>query len=196
MFNHGAAFLHYVLYRVGLHRPESQTTEKERQVIADFAASKLHAVEIGVFEGLTTRLIAEKLADDGTLYAIDPFFSGRLGICYAEKIARRYVRYISESKIRFIKALSHDALDQAPEALDFVFIDGDHSLEGIRRDWNDWSGRVVPGGIIALHDTCVPEHNPSVADLGSFHYFQSTIRFDERFELLKQVESLSVLRRK
>jgi predicted O-methyltransferase YrrM len=33
-----------------------------------------------------------------------------------------------------------------------LFIDGDHSYEGVRRDWELYSPLVRPGGLIALHD--------------------------------------------
>jgi hypothetical protein len=31
-------------------------------------------------------------------------------------------------------------------AVDFVFIDGDHSYDGLRADWLGWSMLVMPGG--------------------------------------------------
>jgi predicted O-methyltransferase YrrM len=36
--------------------------------------------------------------------------------------------------------------------LDFLFIDGDHSYEGVKADFLDYSGFVRPGGLIAFHD--------------------------------------------
>ena len=33
-----------------------------------------------------------------------------------------------------------------------MFIDGDHSEEGARRDWEDWHGFVEPGGVVIFHD--------------------------------------------
>ncbi len=36
--------------------------------------------------------------------------------------------------------------------VDFVFIDGDHSPEGCREDWDVWHPHVRPGGAIAFHD--------------------------------------------
>lgn len=38
------------------------------------------------------------------------------------------------------------------EKLDFLFIDGDHSLDGVRRDFEDYSPLVREGGLIAFHD--------------------------------------------
>lgn len=38
------------------------------------------------------------------------------------------------------------------ESLDFVFIDADHSAEGVRRDIQDWTPKVKPGGWVIGHD--------------------------------------------
>jgi predicted O-methyltransferase YrrM len=36
--------------------------------------------------------------------------------------------------------------------LDFLFIDGDHSYEGVKKDFEDYRCFVRPGGLIAFHD--------------------------------------------
>lgn len=38
--------------------------------------------------------------------------------------------------------------------VDFLFIDGDHSYEGVKRDFYDYSRFVKQGGLIVLHDVC------------------------------------------
>jgi predicted O-methyltransferase YrrM len=167
----------------------------ERAALAKWASGRCRAAEIGVYEGRTTRVIAEVLADGGGLFAIDPFFPGRLGICWSKLVARQHLRASPcWSRVRWVEHLSHEAVHQVHGELDFLFIDGDHSLEAIQRDWRDWSCRIARGGIVALHDTRAPPHNPRVGDLGSCRYFASHIRHDPRFELLEQVDSLSVLR--
>ena len=37
-----------------------------------------------------------------------------------------------------------------PSAIDFLFLDGDHSYEGVRRDFENYAPLVRPGGIVAL----------------------------------------------
>jgi predicted O-methyltransferase YrrM len=37
-------------------------------------------------------------------------------------------------------------------ALDFVFIDADHSYEAVRQDIKDWQSKVKPGGWVGGHD--------------------------------------------
>lgn len=50
------------------------------------------------------------------------------------------------------------------ELFDFVFIDGDHSYEGVRADWLTWSPLVGPGGIVAFHDAWpnLDRHEPGI----------------------------------
>ncbi|MCF7763110.1 MAG: tetratricopeptide repeat protein [Verrucomicrobia bacterium] len=38
------------------------------------------------------------------------------------------------------------------QSLDFCYLDGDHSLEGVREDLKHWMPKVKPGGILAGHD--------------------------------------------
>jgi predicted O-methyltransferase YrrM len=38
------------------------------------------------------------------------------------------------------------------QAVDFLWIDGDHSDAGVRADWADYGPLVRPGGLIAFHD--------------------------------------------
>jgi len=51
--------------------------------------------------------------------------------------------------------------------VDVLFIDGDHSYGGVRRDYELWSPLVRPGGIIAFHDvlTHPPQYGVEVDKL-------------------------------
>lgn len=49
------------------------------------------------------------------------------------------------------KALQRDVENYLP-TVDFLFIDGDHSLEGVKQDFEMYSPFVRKGGIIAFHD--------------------------------------------
>ncbi len=197
MSSTGKAVFHTVGYLMGVESAATQTTATERETIRRFAAGRRRGLEIGVFEGVSTVVIAESLAQDGVLTGVDPFIKGRLGICWGEIIARRNIRRAQlAQKVNLVKSFSHDALTLIQGTFDFIFVDGDHSLDGIRRDWQGWSERVTKGGVMLLHDTQIPAHNPAVASLGSYQYYQDVIASDERFEVVAMVESLSVLQRR
>lgn len=193
----GRSAMHYARVVLGLDQPQTQTTPAERDVLASFLPGAKRIVEIGVFEGFTTRMLAERADSDAVIYGIDPFFSGRLGISWGEWIARRYNgKHLRNGKIHFVAKLSTDVDGDVPTPVDYVFIDGDHSLAGIKADWAYWSERLASGGIIALHDTLLtPEKRPGYT-LGSIEYFRDHICHDLRFEIVRQRDSLSVLRKR
>src|SRR6185369_5527342 len=159
----GKTVKHFLRYLLGLESAHTQTSEAERGALVRHAKGRKRLVEIGVYEGFTTAILAQAMAPDGVLHAIDPFLSGRLGICWGKWVARREVAKAKPSgRVEFVEKFSHQAAPVLKGDFDFVFIDGDHSLEGIQRDWADWSPRITPAGIMALHDTRVPAHNPGV----------------------------------
>ena len=49
--------------------------------------------------------------------------------------------------------------------LDVLFIDGDHTYEGCRDDFDDYSGLVRPGGLVLMHDVLHRELLPAVGDV-------------------------------
>lgn len=65
----------------------------------------------------------------------------------------------SSCKVKLLTGDSHSAEFKARvakelngEKVDFLFIDGDHSVAGVEADYNDYKEFVRPGGIIAFHD--------------------------------------------
>ena len=52
-----------------------------------------------------------------------------------------------------ILSASEDAAKNFDKPVELVFIDGDHSYKGVKRDFELWFPKVVEGGIMAFHDT-------------------------------------------
>jgi len=191
----GRTALHYLAVIFGVSAPQTQTTQAEREMLCKFIPGRKHIVEVGVFEGFTTRLLATAADADAVVYGVDPFFSGRLGISWGELIAIAYNRRnIKNGKTRIIRKFSTEVTNEAPQVIDYVFIDADHSLAGISADWAFWGARLTSGGIIALHDTVVSPNSPN--ELGSHQYFGSHIQHDPAFEIVGQQDCLSVLRKR
>jgi predicted O-methyltransferase YrrM len=63
--------------------------------------------------------------------------------------------------------------------LDFLFIDGDHTYEGVKKDFEMYSPLVGAGGIIALHDICThpPKFNCHVDEF--WHEVRDRYRHEE-----------------
>lgn len=118
----------------------------------------LKAVEIGVDDGSTTRpLLLGVAAVDGHLWSVDP------APCQAARA------YIADSGLAdrwsFENMTSQEFATRCPQPLDLVWIDGDHSAEGVRSDWQLYEPLVRPNGIIAFHDKLNTREFPGIAKL-------------------------------
>jgi predicted O-methyltransferase YrrM len=188
-------FLHYLRVLRATEIPLTQTSEAERDLLKKYLPGMKRIVEIGVFQGFTTRVLADHSDEDATIYGVDPFFVD-LGVSWCLKVASKHNReHLRSGRLRLVRALSTEIGTRVPAEVDYVFVDADHSLEAIRRDWDFWSARLAPGGIIALHDTLLTPDRPKSAELGSHQYFRSHIQRDPRFEIVEQVDSLTVMRK-
>ena len=84
--------LHFLFWKMGLAPADTQTTEAERAALARYAKDTRRLVEIGVWHGVTTTILRRVMAADGILFAVDPFFPGRLGFSVQKLIAHGEVR--------------------------------------------------------------------------------------------------------
>lgn len=188
---------HFTLWALGLARPESQTTQSERNALARYAADRHRLAEIGVWHGLTTRLLRSVMAPDGVYFAIDPYPVGRLGFNTQFWIAHYEVRQVTRGRVVWLRTTGADAATDflvraAP--IDFLFIDGDHTFDGLRADWEAWAGHIRANGVVALHDSRPTILRP-IHDAGSVRYLNDVIRHDPRFEVVEEVDSLTILKR-
>ena len=186
--------VHYVKWLLNLAAAETQTTESERACLASHARGRTRLVEIGVWHGVTTARLRAAMDPAGELSAVDPYPVGRLGFSMQRRIARREVGRVRGGRVRWIRTTGASAaLGHGP--VDFVFIDGDHSAEGLLGDWHAWSGLVDAGGIIALHDSRSTAER-RIDDAGSVRVTNDVILRDPRFDLVEAVDSLTVVRRR
>lgn len=180
-----------LLWRAGLVTPAPWANPEETACLLRHAAGKRRLAEIGVWEGGTTRQLRSTMHPSGVLFAIDPFPGGRLGLSYQRPIAHGEVRRVRRGDVVWIRATGVSAskdprVTAAP--FDFVFIDGDHSFEGLRADWNAWS--PLAADILALHDVI------GAPDQGSVRFAREYAFTDPRFTLVETAGCLAVLRRR
>jgi hypothetical protein len=191
--------LHFVSWSVGLAEPQTQTSRAERQCLSKWAVGKTHLIEIGSWHGVTTSELRQVMAPEGVLFAVDPFPRGRLGFSTQRVIARREVSSIRNGRVEWIRSTGKEAaarhLAEGRPSVDFVFVDGDHTYEAIRDDWNGWSGLVSSGGIMAFHDSR-SSVDREIEGAGSAIFTREVILLDERFALVDSADTLTVIRRK
>lgn len=189
---------HFMKWCCGIDAPTTQTTARERECLAKHATGKRRLVEIGVWEGVTARQIRQNMSPSATYFAVDPYPRGRLGFSTQSLIAHRAVNSIDRGKVVWLRTTGAMAAvhpEVAGQPVDWIFIDGDHSYEGLRADWTAWRDKIAPDGIVALHDSRATEDRP-IEQAGSVRFTQDTILIDPAFEKVDEVDSLTVLRRK
>lgn len=184
-----------MLHRFGLVEAISQTNEAELSALSKYARGFRLALEIGSFQGVSAAKIARNMSADGILYCVDPWpeRNSRGNPCL--DIFRRHVRRAGIAhKLRVMQDVSGNILHKLPPKLDFIFVDGDHSLETITFDWTLVKDKLRRNGIVCLHDVLIPPSEPW-RYFGSTKYFETTIQTDPEFRIIDQVHSLAALRR-
>ncbi len=189
---------HFVLWSLGLVSAETQTTERERAALADLASGRRRLVEVGVWHGVTTARLRQAMAPDGVLFAVDPFPPGRLGFSLQRRVARAEAERIRRGVVRWLRMTGAEAAAWYAHAgeppVDFIFVDGDHTFEGLRADWLGWRELVAPGGLVALHDSRSTP-NRLIDEAGSLRYTRDVILRDPDFRVVRTLDTLTVVER-
>lgn len=124
-------------------------------------------LEIGTARGGTLYLWAQAAAPQAQLISLD-LPGGSFGGGYPEARLPFYQSFTApEQTLHLLRADSHapqslqkvrDLLRDQP--IDFLFIDGDHTFEGVCADYQAYAPLVRPGGLIALHDILPQPDSP------------------------------------
>ena len=132
--------------------PRRLSTDLECRVLGEFAAkARLGIIEIGVFDASTTKEFATKT--QVPIYGIDPIIPDSMG----ERNVGNEVHIENNMKFykdfHFVKDFSYNAVKTWDKPFDFIFIDGDHTYEAVKQDFEDWFPLLAKGGIVAFHDS-------------------------------------------
>lgn len=191
--------LYFLTWKFRLQSALTQTSEAEIACLCSHASGKRRLVEIGVWHGVNTRNFRQVMAPEGVLYAIDPFPHGRFGKSWHRPIAYGEVGRVPNGRVTFLECSSKQAIEQfrliEAEPIDFLFIDGDHTYEGVNMDWELWAPLVGTGGIVALHDSrAYPGRD--IHESGPARFTRDVVLQSKDFTLLEQVDSLTVMQRR
>lgn len=185
---------------------------REGIALAEAATSVTHlgpAVEIGSYCGKSTVYLGSALkAVGGVLLAIDhhrgseenqpgeeyhdpELADGQGGMSSLPLFRDTLRRAALEDNVVPVVASSALAARALQGGFGFVFIDGGHSMAAALADYRNWAGRIVPGGILAIHDVF-----PNPADGGRPpHEIYKLALHSGMFREENVVASLRILRR-
>lgn len=117
-------------------------------------------VETGSARGWSACHIGLALRENvrGKLYAIDPHSSTEWndsgGPDASLNVFRRHVSAMGlDPYVEVVRADSRTAAQSWSRPIDLLFIDGDHSYEGVKADWDLFSPFLTPSAVTIFHDT-------------------------------------------
>lgn len=132
-------------------------------------------VEIGSARGKSACTIGLALRRNGggRLYAIDPHSSTNWNDTDSVDsltILNAHLRKAGVTEyVEVVRKTSAEAAVGWKEPIDLIFIDGDHSYEGVKKDWDLFVPHVSEFGVVVFHDTIWdlrPDPELSRTDMG------------------------------
>lgn len=143
---------------------EGWLTTEEAKYLFDTASQLKNQgviVEIGSYKGKSTSFIGNgaKIAGVDKLFCIDPHIGSeklrqKLGVYNSfEQFQQNCIKANVNDIVHPIVDISENAIKNFTDKIEFLFIDGDHSYEAVKLDFELWSPLLINGGIISFHDT-------------------------------------------
>ena len=139
-------------------------------------------VELGVKEGESYFAFCQSAAENKIsvrCYGIDSWRgdiqTGKLSPQIAEEVADYNWQYSSFSELKqmlFAKALD----DFADGTIDLLHIDGAHTYNDVKTDFESWLPKVSPNGLVLFHDVMVRDHG-----FGVWKVWEQIAREDNSF---------------
>lgn len=121
-------------------------------------------VEIGSFRGRSMIMLASSAPEGTEIVAIDPHIGTDRGpqeIVTTAELGESdnevFIRNLTEAgvidRVRHVRKLSSEALDDVEGPIDLLYIDGAHRYGPARDDMVRWGARVADGGTLLVHDS-------------------------------------------
>lgn len=143
-----------------------QSREQFLTELQPFIGTNSNGAEIGVLYGDFSQMLLETL-NPKLLLLIDPYTKsqkkydtslGFLTTAYSgeyeyQNLLSRFLHQISAGQVTVLKKFSYEAVSGIKDgSLNWVYIDGSHLHEDVKRDLQDWLPKVKTGGFIMGHD--------------------------------------------
>jgi|tagenome__1003787_1003787.scaffolds.fasta_scaffold20935056_2 hypothetical protein len=178
-------------------RTQGMTNLKEASLLYELAREARIGciVEVGSYRGRSTVALGLGSMDGNRLpvFAIEPHeqFRGVLGGQFGAEDRGAFFRAMLDSAcyqvVRLVNLSSEIVAAQWTKPVGLLWIDGDHSYEGVKRDFSCWSPHLTDNATVAFDDATDPTIGPYkiIAEL-----LQSGL-----FQKIETVNKITVLRK-
>lgn len=131
---------------------KTHLTLEEKYLLHTKVLPNSSCVEIGSYVGASSCYIAAT-KNCKKLYCVDTWANEGM----AEGLRDTFDEFIANTKnfqhkIITLRGKSYDIGKSFSTNIDFLFIDGDHSYEGVKKDIEIWLPKLRPNGILMMHD--------------------------------------------
>jgi len=203
-------FLKYLNYRrkvmqeIRAYRSmEGWLTAKEAVYLHHFATllpTHSQILEIGSWKGKSTFCLAKGLKS-GVVHAIDPFNAdGEEGSIQDYSVKKSntdlegiFTKNLTDrkviNKVKTHKGYSSAFINNFKE-IDLLFIDGDHSIDGAKFDYENYAKLLKKGGYLIFHD-----YFPQRKQFGPVWVVNNLVQPSKEFEFIDLYDSLWVGRK-
>jgi predicted O-methyltransferase YrrM len=147
-----------------------------------------NVLEIGTCHGGTLWLWCQLAHPHAQIVSVD-LPDGPYGGGYPTEAVPKLLSYGNDHQwIQLFRGDSHDELMLksvkrflAGKKIDLLFIDGDHTYEGVKRDWEMYSPLVRDGGVVVFHDIIEHFHLPDCRVDAFWNELKQNHRHEEIF---------------
>ena len=156
----------FFLYRTFTFNPELRTVfsihshlePRERYQLFKLGKSKQKILEIGSYVGASAACFGAAKSDgeNARIYCIDTWQNDAM----TEGKKDTYKEFLTNTRpfskwIVPVRGFSTEVVDEIRRetaAIDLLFIDGDHSYEGAKADWDAYKSFLKSGAVVVFHD--------------------------------------------
>jgi predicted O-methyltransferase YrrM len=135
----------------------SHLTPEERYTLFTLAKNKKNILEIGSYIGCSAACFGAALQHDGgRIFCIDTWQNdamtegGKDTMFEFRKNTKEFSGLITQ--VRGFSTAVVDEVSRLTPMVDLFFIDGDHSYEGAKNDWESYKHFLASGSIVVCHD--------------------------------------------
>lgn len=153
-------------YLDAVEQTEGWLSLDEAELLHDLAAAVTQGVivEVGAYRGRSTIALSAGAPSGTPVFAVDPHAemveNGKTVYGPQDRAAffESMVRSGAFHNVRLLNTSSEIITPGWRDPVGLLWIDGEHTYEAARRDWDCWQPHLIPGAVVVFDDA----HDPTI----------------------------------